>query len=414
MREIERERRARAPRDLDRIRRDHRDEARRDRERQIRERDERRRRDSGRWERDRDDYRRRIDDHRRGWHRDFDRHRRPLPPQVRPPHYRDPHRWRERYDRWRHGAHRPLPPPPPRWIIEEPLPYPDHNDYWDADDIYQIAAWVETYAYRVYSAMREELSRPTEWNLETLSLMYDVVVASRIYFDAVASQPDRYRDTLYELFNLEDAVNAVAGRVLCGPMPEFIRDNFTQVRYYVDELLWQYRLEVGDSVYAVTSASGETAHFAVIQSEFRDLGGEQIVACESYGFPWPKPHRSVVWDLRGRAEFMRADTLVIGSLNAAAEPGRGGIARLSALVVTYADGRRDDLIARARARRDDHFNSKGELILATPRDQINIPLDANREIESIFVVADSWIAADVDAVLSFALVREGQHSVIRP
>jgi hypothetical protein len=401
-REIERERRATDPRERDRLRREHRDEARRSRERSIAEREMRRRVDRDRYIRDRDENRRRIGDHRRDWHRDFDRWRRPLPPQRRPD-YRDPQRWRDRYENWRYGTYRPLPPPPPRYVIIAPFPYPDYADYWDVDDIYQMAAWVETYAFRIYEAMRPELSAPTPWNLETLSAMYDVVEASRIYFDAVDRSVNVYRDTIYELFYLEETVRIAQVRVLCGPLSEYVRDNFNQMKYFVDELLWQYRLDFNDQVFTLNSTLDVNRDFDV---------DEDIVACESYNFPWPKPHRSVYWDLRGSEGFVRADTLVLSSLNAGHEQGRSGVARISSLVVDYSDGSREDLIARARTHRDPHFNHKGELILGSPTDQIFIPINSFKDIKGIAITADSWIAASIDAVLSLALVRDGRATVI--
>ncbi|MGE3387273.1 MAG: hypothetical protein AB7K41_11140 [Bdellovibrionales bacterium] len=408
-REIERERRARDPRDLDRIRREHRDEGRRDRERSIAEREWRRQRDLDRYLRERDQRRRWIEDHRGHWHRDFDRVRRPWPGGR--PDWRDHSRWRHRRDRWWDGCHRPLPPPPSRWVDELPLPFPDDGHYWDNDNIYEIAALVESLTYNVYTAALQDLNEPDAWNQETLGLLYDVVEAARIYFDAVRVAPNVTRDTLFELFNLEDAVKAVAPRILCGPLSAYVRDNFGQVKYYIDELLWQYRLDphyssITNNTFGVLQdlVTAETAGFA--------LDNDELLTCESFSFPWSKPHREVYWDLSQSDSTAMADTLVVGVLNAQDQKGKNGVGALSRAVVYYMDGTSEDLLLNARRRADPHVRPSGQLLLVDSADRLYLPLDPNRPIMGIDVVADSWISPNVDAVLSFALTRGGIPTVL--
>jgi hypothetical protein len=280
-----------------------------------------------------------------------------------------------------------------------------------------LADTLEQLSYSLYAISLQELSAPTPWNQETISLLYDLVYAAQTYNDAVTASRNVYADTLYELFNLEDAVNQAATRVLCGPVSPRIRDNFIQLKYYVEELLYQYRLDptYDNGVAPLAGIIGGAAAGASsqMQSAFAAsaLGNLDIMACDSFSFRWAKPHDEVYWDIGLQNAQLTADQLVVGASSTNGRRGTNGIAGITSLNVYYTDGTAVDLVAQARYQRDPHVHTNGQLRLINDLDSITLPLDPRRSVETVYMKADSWLAPDMPVELSMSLARK---SSVRP
>ncbi len=356
---------------------------------------------------------------RRHYRDDFARYHRPI---YRPPvDWRSPARWQRRYERWWRYYHPPVAPMPPIWIIDIPYEYPPSNDYWDRYDIAELADAMEALSVELYQMTADELQEPTQWNQETLSLMYDVVVAAQVYSDTVDASTDVYRDSLYALFNLEDAMSAVSGRILCGDISLRIQENFSQMRYYVDELLWQYRL---DPSYGTDTAtfSLNTLNMSSSQADtsgYEPMDGLQetvfgTLACTSGSFRWPKPHDTMEWAVEERNSQLQAGSIVIQAVDTEGRRGKNGVAGIEELTVTYTDGSRTNLIQVATDLRDSHVYGAGKLRLEDDFDQLVLPLDSTRAVATVRVTADSWIAADTPVTLSVSLTQEESGVSLMP
>jgi hypothetical protein len=80
--------------------------------------------------------------------------------------------------------------------------------------------------------------------------------------------------------------------------------------------------------------------------------------------------------------------------------------------VYYADGSQVDLVAQAKSVRDLHVHTNGQLRLLNDADRIVFVLDPNRSVETVYMMADSWIAPEVPVELSMALTH--RSSVLAP
>src|SRR5690606_23201562 len=154
------------------------------------------------------------------------------------------------------------------------------------------------------------------------------------------------------LFNLEEAVALASARVLCGPVSAVIRDNIAHMKYYVAELLWQYRLDpayemafaglidsgaVGMATPDMdwTSTDWETMPIPALMGEWAE---GDILACEANSFRWSKPHDEVYWDIGLENAMVYADKISISTINTRGRRGKNGVAGITSLWIYYADG----------------------------------------------------------------------------
>ncbi len=404
-RDQRRHERENARRNNDRIERDR---ARHERDRRFAEREARRRQerieDRRRREREIEDRR----NYRRHVRQDFHNHPRRIPRH----HYGDIHdrnRWAHRHSRWHDHYYRPRRPIFPIVIIEVPVRFPNYGDYWDRQEIEQLADSLEVLSSRLYTEAERELSADTAWNNQALSLMYDVTLAAQIYSDAVEQSRNVYSDTLYELFNLEEAITLATAHILCGDLSPRIRNSFSQMKYYVAELLWQYRVDENSRVTPMTSPELSSQSFTPASrsvSTFRNPVLEnsdgETLACQDYSFRWARPHDEVYWAVADTNIGLNATSLIVATPGTSGRVGRNGIAGISDLVVYYSDGTTEDLVLLAEELRDNHLYKDG-LRLTDERDRIELPLDSSKQVEAITMTADSWIAPEIDVPLMLTL-----------
>src|SRR5690606_17688799 len=159
-------------------------------------------------------------------------------------------------------------------------------------------------------------------------------------------------------FNLEEAIALASARVLCGPVSAVIRDNIAQMKYYVAELLWQYRLDpaydnmtlaglldggvangTNANDIAWVSTDWENTSVAVLMGEWTE---GDILACEANSFRWSKPHDEVYWDIGLQNSMVYADKISISTINTKGRRGTNGVAGITSLWVYYADGSSED------------------------------------------------------------------------
>ncbi|MCB0357175.1 MAG: hypothetical protein KDD40_09215, partial [Bdellovibrionales bacterium] len=70
--------------------------------------------------------------------------------------------------------------------------------------------------------------------------------AARIYSDALDDYDFNLRNSLYELFNLEEEMLEVEAYIAQSHLSTYILENFQIAKYYVDELLSTYQQNVRD------------------------------------------------------------------------------------------------------------------------------------------------------------------------
>lgn len=141
-----------------------------------------------------------------------------------------------------------MPPVATPWMVSRQLyTYQIDGDFFDRLQVLELQDALEAIAHEVHALSARELVSAAKGR-ETVSAMYDVVVAAQIFTDALARTANPYRDTLYELFNLEEAVRIAELSMTSAPLSSTARNNFAEIKYYVSELLWQYRLDIAAAV----------------------------------------------------------------------------------------------------------------------------------------------------------------------
>ncbi len=152
-------------------------------------------------------------------------------------------RWQHRHNRWwDHYLY--YTPVRPRFSfrIILPIPYPIYYDrYWSWAEINQAAGALENHSQNFYEQAERELWQNSPWNNEALNAFYDMVEAAQIYNDALDRYSYNYRDTLYELFNLEEKMNEAKVYVNSGYLNRDLVNSFSWIEYHVQQLLWNYR-----------------------------------------------------------------------------------------------------------------------------------------------------------------------------
>jgi hypothetical protein len=118
---------------------------------------------------------------------------------------------------------------------------PSYAPSWSFAEIETVAVNMESVAREVYEQMNAVIaSNPNaEYRTRLMNTLSDLIDATELYTDAVYDGSD-YTDSLDELFYLESAV-ALATKTLDGYSKEYlVTDEMGSLRYYTQELLWQY------------------------------------------------------------------------------------------------------------------------------------------------------------------------------
>ncbi len=306
-------------------------------------------------------------------------------------------------------------PPPHGGRYPTPIPFPDHSEYWDHYQVAQLADAIEAVSNEIYIKALRELGWESEEHQYLLSLLYEVATRAQVYSTAVEFSHNVYQDTLFELFNLEEAVNQAAPEMLCGTLSAELREKFGLVKYYVEELLWQYRVDGyydnngpwanPPGVRPASLATSLDQSVVVLGTENFFQNEAEVLACQNFRFRWSKPHQEHVWDLFQKGQETWADQLVIrGRSNGLV--GRNGIAGISEILVNYLDGSQENLVDIAKHIRHPNLTHNGQLKLANEQDEIALPLDSRKWVESIRIRADSWISPDQDVELGLSLIQD--------
>ncbi|HVK60940.1 MAG TPA: hypothetical protein VM432_05290 [Bdellovibrionales bacterium] len=149
-------------------------------------------------------------------------------------------RWSSRYDRWFDYCPRPsvvIYRSPIRWYVSMPVP-----GNWSMAEVESVAINMEHLSRDVYDQMADAvMSNPNrEYADRLLRVLAEMEDAAENFNDAVNQGYD-YSDSLNDLFYLEESIQN-AERTLDGYSKAYLVDEeMRSMRYYVDELLWQYR-----------------------------------------------------------------------------------------------------------------------------------------------------------------------------
>jgi hypothetical protein len=298
------------------------------------------------------------------------------------------------------------------------VPYPN-DAYYDRYNVLDMATNIENLAFQIYSIAQNELRDSTDWNLETLSELYDVTTAAQYYLNAVEVSPNIFVTTIDQLFSLEDIVNRAGNRVICGNVSRQLRDNFNLLKYFVQELLWQYRLDpaygglrsdfsarmsIGPALpqTALATVSHWAESTSVPMQALNDGTNFETLSCHlsSFGTTGGSTETfEVISNMNDQT--LSADNLQIIVQSDIRYSSRSALGAITALVVKYADGTQDDLIDEARYYNDRHY-SDGRLIVGEYEDPLLLGVNPQKSVESIFVMAMSYDSAQ-PLRLAFAL-----------
>lgn len=148
-------------------------------------------------------------------------------------------RWQPRYDRWYTNFYRPrqvIFVHEIRWI--EPMPVVGVWSYYDAE---VVARNLEGLTQEIYDTMDRVSPIGTEYGQRLRRVLADLEDAADQLQDGIANSYD-WEETIYDLFNLEAQVS-LAEQTLDGYSRAYmVDDEMKAVRYYVDELLYTYRV----------------------------------------------------------------------------------------------------------------------------------------------------------------------------
>ncbi len=299
--------------------------------------------------------------------------------------HRDIHRayyWRHHYRHWWDWFwwNRPAyvyRPTRPIVIIE----WPDtREETWNYGEIIDVADNIERTSLAIFEEAERLLTTREPWNDNALSALYDLSDAAQVYSDALATKPTHLEETLNELFNLEEAFTAAKLYIQDARIPTNLKENFNYAEYYLQEVMWTYRQDLGD--------------LDNLRDVYDDLS-------DVMSFRWSSPHDYKVWTLGSDVSYARA--LTITNVNSYGRKGSNGVMGISQLYVVYEDGTSQDVVADLQGQRDSHADVNGQLALRSSTDRIRVTLKTYVRVARIEVQADSWIAPDVNAQLLLSL-----------
>ena len=85
-----------------------------------------------------------------------------------------------------------------------------------------------------------------QFERELLSAMYDITEASQLLADAVQENYGDLQSSIYQLFHLEAQVLAAEKYIQNPRVSNYIQENFRMLKFYVDDLLWNYKVQWDD------------------------------------------------------------------------------------------------------------------------------------------------------------------------
>tara|TARA_Y100000780_G_scaffold231697_1_gene258155 strand:+ start:6509 stop:7954 length:1446 start_codon:yes stop_codon:yes gene_type:complete len=155
--------------------------------------------------------------------------------------------WSIRYSRWnsRYYVVRPMFPTYPTYPIYTPIDYPE-QDEWTFEDIQKVAYDAENLAHELYQILEEDSAVDDQFERELLSAMYDITEASQLLADAVQENYGDLQSSIYQLFHLEAQVLAAEKYIQNPRVSNYIQENFRMLKFYVDDLLWNYKVQWDD------------------------------------------------------------------------------------------------------------------------------------------------------------------------
>ena len=127
----------------------------------------------------------------------------------------------------------------PTYPIYTPIDYPE-QDEWTFEDIQKVAYDAENLAHELYQILEEDSAVDDQFERELLSAMYDITEASQLLADAVQENYGDLQSSIYQLFHLEAQVLAAEKYIQNPRVSNYIQENFRMLKFYVDDLLWNY------------------------------------------------------------------------------------------------------------------------------------------------------------------------------
>ncbi len=156
-------------------------------------------------------------------------------------HIRSRTRWTPYYNNWWINVFRPA---PVYVSIRWHAPMPDMNTI-QYSNVENIATNLEYLSSEVYGVMADvvQTSPNKEYAQRLTRVLGQLADAAENFTDAV-DEGSYYEDSLYDLFHLEEQVN-LATTTLSGYSQEYrVSEEMNALRYYVQELLYIYRINM--------------------------------------------------------------------------------------------------------------------------------------------------------------------------
>lgn len=155
---------------------------------------------------------------------------------------RNADRWMNRYNSWWYECQRPVYiGAPVNWY--RPMPAPGMWNYYDVDVVSDNLEYLSRDVYNVMAPV--SYSTPNqEYGYRLRDVLARLSNAAENFNDSVDRTYD-WSDSLYDLFYLESVLSETE-QTLSGYSQSYrVQSQISSMRYYVNELLWQYRNNYG-------------------------------------------------------------------------------------------------------------------------------------------------------------------------
>ncbi len=298
------------------------------------------------------------------------------------------YRWTQRYNRWWRNVDRWNHPVWPERRITYPGKWPSTSRRWNINDVVNVADNLEAEFAHIYNMVYDGRFG----NTVLAQKAYELWHAAQVYSDAVEFYNSSFHFTVYELFNLEEKVLAFGQELNRYAGYSRLKSHFNISRFYVNELLWQYRQQLGPIDQWRDRIDEDDSWRNNPSDEWGDVGESD--SYNSFYFWWAKPHRMATWSLEASS---RIDTLTIEVGDVGGLRGKNGVAGISHIILKYADGSEYDLVQTSH---NNYSNRSDQLVLENEGDFLQVVNpNPNLLVSSIEIQADSWVSPDVDVEL---------------
>jgi hypothetical protein len=194
-----------------------------------------------------------VDNIRRDRRNDIDRHRRDIRDRrshwsrnhggnfrrTIPSYRNDRNYWAPRFDRWWYYNTRPVYVVIPGFVWLRPMP---PVSYWDYYQVELIAHNLEDISHRVYATMSHPsvpYANPS-YRPRLMASLGELIGAAMNYVEAVEESYD-WSGSLHDLFYLDERLSHAENTLSGFSQAYRVQNEMRLFRYYVNELLWQYR-----------------------------------------------------------------------------------------------------------------------------------------------------------------------------